>query len=242
MHIYDSLIIGSGYYSAGYAISRKNCVICEEHQVCDTSFYLPMRSFAYAPYTPKTEEGSALLRIFHSLPLFNSGYQNTNCFEFAFCKYITKSPLKILLKCRVVSAKKQPDGIYDVTIQTNEGISHLFARNILNTANTADCKFYTVLFVSENIEGDRSKLLSAFSAATVEPAFYKDRYALHIPVSDQDENSVKVEVYNKWKMLNIGAKILYMAPVFYGDKTDDQYKNPIEAFEAGYFSGKEQTK
>ena len=42
----------------------------------------------------------------------------------------------------------------------------------------------------------------------------------------------------------VNAKILYMAPVFYGaanpDKlSDENYDNPIEAFEAGYFYAKE---
>ena len=90
----------------------------------------------------------------------------------------------------------------------------------------------------------KGKLLLAYSGAQIESAFYPGRYALHISVCDTDENRIKLDVYEKWRTLNVDAKILYMAPVFYGKAShnrlcDDNYENPIEAFEAGYFFAKE---
>ena len=244
MNIYDTLIIGSGYASIGYATACANTVICEEHQICDTQFYLPLRSFRYKHYSPKTEGGAQLLNIFESLALFRDNEQNANGFEFAMCKYIAQKQLDILLKCRIVSIVRQPNLIYDVTVQTNEGLTHLFAREILDMTNKSSEKHFTVLFVCDNIEKVRDKLLSAYSGAQIESAFYEGRYALHILAQDTDENRIKLEVYEKWRSLGIDAKILYMAPVFYGSASadklcDSDYENPIEAFEAGYFYAKE---
>ena len=242
MKVYDTLIIGSGYFSAGYALSRGSSLICEEHQICDVGFYLPMRCFSYKRYEPKTEEGRALFGVFNEMSLFGEREQNLNGFEFAFAKYIANSPLDILLKCRVISAERREDGIYDVTIHTNEGLSHVFARNLLDTVNRSGNKKYTVLFVG-SCDSARAVEL-AFPESTVEPAFYEGRYALHIPSDGQDENGIKVDVYKKWTKLALDAKLLYMAPVFYSDcaasrSSDEYYANPIEAFEAGYSFAKE---
>lgn len=247
MNVYDTLIIGSGYSSIGYAAACPSTVICEEHQICDTHFYLPLRSFCYKHYSPKTEEGALLLNIFESLALFRDNEQNANGFEFAMCKYVVQKQLDILLKCRIISIVRQPNLIYDVTVQTNEGLTHLFAENILNTTNRSNKKRFTVLFVCDDIEKVRDKLLSAYSVAQIESAFYEGRYALHFFAQDTDENRIKLEIYEKWRALDIDAKILYMAPVFYGEANadklcDDNYENPIEAFEAGYFYAKENNK
>ena len=240
MHVYETLIIGCGYYSAGYAAAKGNCIICEEHQVCDTGFNLPLRSFTYTPYIPKTEEGNKLFNYFESLALFKDEKQNTHAFEIAFCKYIIRSDINILLKCRIIKVTKREDGILDITIQTNEGLNHLYAKKILNTVNTSSDKMYTVLFVSNDIEKEKLKLLKAFDNSSIDHAFYDGRYALHIPVADStDENLIKRDVYEKWTSLDTDAKILYMAPTFYekdssNENCDLKYKNPIEAFEAGY--------
>ena len=247
MKLYNTLIIGSGYSSIGYAMASPETVICEEHQICDTSFYLPLRTFRYNDYSPKTEEGSQLLALFNSLSIFGKTEQNANGFELAMCKYISQKQLDVLLKCRIVSIVQQTDLIYDVTIYTNEGLTHLFAKKILDMSNRAEEGYFTVLFVCDDIEKVKDKLLSAYSGAQIESAFYAGRYALHIPTDGTDVNRIKLVVYEKWRSLGIYAKILYMAPVFYGtanaDKLcDNNYENPIEAFEAGYFYAKENDK
>ena len=239
MKVYDTLIVGSGYASIGFAAACPNTVICEEHQICDTGFYLPLRSFRYRHYAPKTEEGARLLSKFEELSLFGEAEQNTNGFEFALCQYIAERQTDLLLKCRVIRMDRQPDRVYDVTVQTNEGLSHLFAKRILDTRSRSGETYFTVLFVCRDLDAVKGKLLEAYCGAQIEPAFYPGRYALHMPVRCADENLVKLEVYRTWCALGVDAKILYMAPVFYGAGSgglcDANYENPIEAFEAGYF-------
>lgn len=245
MKIYNTLIIGCGYASVGYAMADRNTIICEEHQVCDANFYLPLSTFKYTPYTPKTKGGECLNNVFKDLSLFSGDMQNTNAFECAFCKYLVENNIDILLKCRVIKTDKMPDGIFDVTIQTNEGLSHIFARKILNSTGIYEQKFLTVLFKTHDIDSAKRSLLSAFENSKIEEAFYKDRYAIHIKIEDADENTAKYLIYKKWCKLDTDSKIVYIAPVFSGaeDKNnklcDTNYKNPVEAFEAGYLFGEE---
>ena len=242
--IYDTLIEGCGYFSAGYASACSDSVICEEHQICDTGFYLPLRSFAYHAYEPSTEIGKELLELYSELGVFKENEQNLNRFESAFCKFILKKQIKVYLKCKIVSKKQLTDGTWDVTVLSNEGLTHIYAKRIISTKADTDKRRYTVLFVSDDIERDRAKILSAFDNSEIEPAFYGGRYALHISTDSDDANEVKLRVYDKWCGLDINAKILYMAPTLYADecitpRCDDNYRSPIEAFEAGYLSATE---
>jgi hypothetical protein len=240
MEIYDTLIIGSGYTSAGYSASHPKTIICEEREALDTSFYLPLSGFRYYPYAPKSNEGKRLFEVFCSLSLFDGYVQNTNGFESAFCTYLTERELPVLLKCRVVSKKMLDGGIIDATVQTNEGLTHLFTKKIIDARCKVGDKTLTVLFVADDIEGARREILREFEGATVEPAFYDGRCALRIPIFDMDENTVKPFIYKKWQTLTSGAKILFIAPAFslLGDgnpMADESYNNPIVAFEAGFF-------
>lgn len=246
MNIYNTLIIGCGYAAVGYAQANKNTIICDEHQVCDTNFYLPLNTFSYTFYAPETAEGKKLQKAFDDLSIFCGEFQNTNGFECAFCNYLVENPANILLKCRVIKAEKNND-VYDVTIQTNEGLSHLYTRKIIDCTNAPREKIITVLFTSFNIEETKKALLSVFDGAVIEKAFYENRYAIHINVGNNDENTAKLYIYNKWCELNTDSKIIYIAPVFLREENPDNilcdanYQNAVEAFEKGYNYGKEET-
>ena len=123
----------------------------------------------------------------------------------------------------------------------------MFAKKILDTTTDSIKQRFSILLVCNDIEKETSKLLSAFEGAQIEPAFYPDRYALHISASNTDENLIKLEIYERWKALDTDAKILFMAPIFYkeADKSklsDFNYENPIQAFEGGFYYAKETNK
>ncbi len=246
MKVYNALIVGCGYASLGYAAAIENTLICEEQQICDTGFYFPLRSFKYIPYKAKTEAGAALEAIFEELSLFSSREQNTNGFECAISKYIIEAKEEVLLKSRVIDIKEQNGRIFDVTLSTNEGLIHRFAKKVLWAKNISDKKRVTVLFTTKNIEKDSILLSDAFCGAEIEPAFYQDRFAIHINCEGLDENTVKVLIYEKWKSVKADAKIIYISPIIYGDGASENplcdlnYDNPIKAFDAGYFYAKEE--
>jgi len=250
MHIYDNLMIGSGYSSLGYALANQNSIICEQYEACDTHFYLPMKHFSYSEYIPETEYGKKLFEMFSAHGLFSDAMQNVNCFESVFCSFISDSDAEILIKCRVVEVKTTQDGIHEVTVITNSGLESIYAKNVIDTRSTsAKERFLTVLYVSENPDEDRKKLEKEFDGAYIENAFYRGRYSLYIPCGEcENINAMRLDICTKWKQAFVEAKILYMASVsgvhnanIVKDEmpNDDWFSNPIEAFEAGYFYAKE---
>lgn len=254
MHIYDTLIIGSGYASAGYALARENCMICEQNEICDTHFYLPMKQFGYSDYMPMTEQGRELKQIFSDLGLFGEKLQNVNGFESGFCTFLSQKEIDIRLKCRVVDSKCCADGVNRVTLISNSGLETVYAKKILDTCNEAlfKRKCLTILVSTEDINNLEAVFQDVFPGSYWEKAFYEGRYALYIPVEEtEDVNLLKLMIYQKWKMYGINAKILYIAPVIgmhMGEGVnengstdslpcDDMFGNPIEAFEAGFNYG-----
>lgn len=235
MHIYDTLIIGCSYMSAGYAVTRKNCIICEKTELCDTHFGAVLCGFEASVCNPCTEEGKKLLQIYSYMKLFKDGMQNLNAFECAFCKYIIDSGLDVLLKCRVVDVSFN-NGIYEVTVIANSGLDKLYAKHIRDFSN--DGKDYiTVQFVSSDIERDIPLLQKEFGNAKFEKAFYDNRYALYVPAGGLDINMLKLDIYNKWHACGTTAKILHIPSAMFsnnGEKLcDEKFDGFIEAFEAG---------
>ena len=242
MHVYDTAVIGCGYFAVGYAKARGNAIILEAEQTCDTHFYLPLRTFRVPPYEPTTAEGRRLAEVFLEAGIYRGDEQNTNALECAFCRYLSKDAPSILLKCRAVEIVEE-DGIFRLTISTNEGLSTLRARRILSTESCGEDKTYTLLYTAKDPKATEAALLAAFPGATVEPAFYPDRYALHIDGRGHDENSVKRAVCERLSACGIALTVIYMAPVFaYRGESplcDDAYSHPIEALEAGIRYAKE---
>lgn len=242
-HIYDAAVIGCGYVSVGAAGAIGNAVILEEESTCDTHVYLPLSSFRHHPYTPTTAEGRRLAAIFERLGLFRDGMQNTNAMEIALCSYLATGGPRVLLKCRVVDTERDGE-VYRLAVQTNEGITHLYARSVIHTERRGGTPRFTVLLEIGDIGAVRAPLLAAFPGATLEPAFYPGRYALHIPAAGYDENGVKCYAYETLRAKGLALRILTMAPTFSYEDTenplsDDFYRSPIEALEAGIAYAKE---
>ena len=242
MEHFDTVLLGSGYSSIGYATGSESTLIVEEQEIADTHFYLPLRSYRYTPYTPKTKEGAALDGVFRSLGLFCGDMQNVNGFEPALCRYLLEHPVPMLLKSRVVKTEPSGEG-HILTLSTNEGLLRVSCNRIYDTRGEG-AKSLTVLLTAES----RANAISAAEATgwELEDAFHPNWYALHIPDPGLDENRVKLMVHEALSALH-GIRILAIAPI-YARKSrnvllaDDSYDNPIAAFEAGYLLGKESAK
>lgn len=243
MKIYDTLLLGAGYGAVGYAEARGNCLIIEEGQVADTQFYLPMRGFVAGEMSPKTAAGERLYSCIAGMGLIRSDALCVNGLECAFARYILDNKVEMLLKCRMVRCELCGD-VYDVTLQTNAGLSHVRACRILDTRPRGGEKQLTVL-VNLRCEPDEAipALLSAFPGATLAPAFYPGRYAMTIPAEGYDENTVKQMVWERFPRIT-GMQILYIAPAVIAAGCENRfsdavYPDPVAAYEAGasFFGG-----
>ena len=83
-----TLIIGSGYSSAGFALTENNCLIAEETEMCDTHFYLPLQCYGHKDFAPSEKKKKKKNDTFQKFGLFKNGMQNVNAFECAFCSFL----------------------------------------------------------------------------------------------------------------------------------------------------------
>lgn len=241
MKEYDTLLIGAGYSSFGYAAARGGCLVVEEQEIADTHFYLPLRSYLHSPYTPVTEEGKALAAAFDRFSLFRDGRQNVNGFEVALCRYLTEHPLPLLLKTRMVRQRREGDRTV-VTLIGNGGLTEVACRRVIDTRAGHTHRRLTVLLSAE---------ASAASAAAtavgweMTEAFYPGQYALFAPFAEEI-NMTKLAAAEALRGIP-GIRILAMAQAAAAADgegkplSDDDHENPIAAFEAGYRLGKEGT-
>ena len=238
MKEFDTLIIGCGYASVGYALAKGNCLIVEEGETADTYFYLPLKDYIAKDYTPVCQEAKQLKCIFEQMNIYGDGMINLNKLECAFCEFISQTNVKIYFRTNVVEIKKQKDG-YVATLLTVNGLTDVKAKKILDARATEQGDTtITLLFASEQPEQDKLLLEKAFLGAKVQQAFFKDRYALTIPTT-KNYSKTLVEVLDKWKQVNPTAKIIYFAPKLYVenqgvcDLYDGRYTCPEQALESG---------
>ena len=238
MKEYDTLLIGAGYSSFGYAAARGRCLVVEEQEIADTHFYLPLRSFCHTPYTPSTAEGRRLEEHFRALGLFRDGRQNVNGFEVALCRYLTENPLSLLLKTRVVRQCREGERTV-VALIGNGGLSEVACRRVIDTHAGKGERLTVLLTASSRAEAEGAARQCGFS---VTDAFYPGQYALFAPFTGEI-NETKLAVAEALRGCP-GIRILAMAqaPAAAGEGallSDDDHENPIAAFEAGYLLGKE---
>lgn len=256
MRVFDTLIIGSGYSSVGYALANDNCLICEENEICDTHFYLPMMQYEYSEYLPRTEAGKELKVLYGQLGLWGEGMQNVNGFECGLCSFLERKDIKLLLKCRVIEICNAEENLKKITLITNSGLETVYAGKIVDTRSRGgyEGKYLTILFHTTDLQDAERRMLQAFPGAIIEKAFYNGRYALHVPSDGyEDVNQLKLSIRDTWKGQILNAKIMCMSavPGVYRKldgvcidresviPCDDEFCNSVEAFEAGYLCGKE---
>ena len=239
MKEYDTLLIGAGYSSFGYAAAREGCLVVEEQEIADTHFYLPLRSFLHTPYTPKTAEGRRLAKHFDALSLFAGGRQNANGFEVALCRYLAERPLSLLLKTRVVRTRREGDRTV-VTLIGNGGLSEVSCRRVIDTRAGSGERLTVLIKADTPAEAKAAAEKGGFAMSE---AFYPGQYALFAPVKG-DLNVAKLRVAEALRGA-AGVRVLAMAqaPSARSERrplSDDDFENPIAAFEAGYRLGEEE--
>ena len=237
--LYDTLLIGSGYASLGYALARGNTLICEASELCDNDFCLPIRGYGEIRGECESALGKELLDYYAELGLICDGVPNTVALECGFCGFAMKHGADVRLKCRVIGWEQGEDGVITAGLISGGGIEHVRARRVIDMRTTSGMRYLTLLFTADTGE-DVAAIASAFPEASVESAFYEGRYALYVPIGDEDYISAKARIYERWSSSEGRAKLLYTAPVVCirseGGREapcDGDYTDFISAFEAG---------
>ena len=244
MKRFKNLIIGSSFFSIGFALEEKNTLIIEEGEILDTSFYLPLRGFDKYGYIPVTESGKELEQVLTDRGIISGGLQNVSAFEIGLSRFAEMKQVKVYLGCRIAEKKANGEG-YSITLVHNGGLEEIIAENVIDTRKSGDGEArLAVIFDSENGELDKRMIDQVFQGSDPKEAFYRGRYVLYESVTSDNVNLAKCEIYERWKALS-GYRILYIAPTFYTKSndpnplSDEGFDNPIEAFEHGIMTARE---
>ena len=242
MKIYDTLLLGSGYYSVGYAEARGNSLIVEEGQVVDTSFYLPMRGFSAEWIQPTTAGGERLYACIKNMGLIDQRGLCVNGLESALARHCLDIGAPLRLKCRAVRRRTEGE-LTAVTLQSNEGLCEVYAREVVDTRPHGAVWYQNFLVTADSYQEIVAPIRTAFPGAEIDFAFYRGRCVITIPAAGYDENSIKRMIHARFPRVE-GLKLLYIAPAFMagrggciGQPGDAGCYGPVEAYDAGYRAG-----
>ena len=212
MKIYDTVLLGTGFASLGYAIARGSSLIIEERENCDNAFSLPLRGFKKQEYSPKTAVAKSLENTLTDLGIIKNGEMNPPALECGLCEHIVRSGVEVLIRTRVISVTRDGE-LYRLRIINGGGINTVLTRQILDTGATGAPISLTALFMTARPDSDLLTVKSLFPTATVSPAFYPGRYALTLPVTDGDTASLASQIYSAWMSTDHTATLMYVAPI-----------------------------
>ncbi len=240
MKICDTLLVGSGYYATGFAEARGGCLIAEEGQVADTSFYLPMRGLEAGEMHAVTAGGERLLACIRTMGLMGRRGLCVNGLESALARHILDIGAPLLLKCRAVRRRTE-GGLTVVTLATNEGLCEVSARQVIDTRPHPTALFQNILVCGADTPEAEAALLAAFPGARLAPAFYEGRRLLSLPADGHDEGSIKLLIHERFPRV-AGLRLLYIAPAFFAvpegqTMTAAAYPDPVAAYDAGFLAG-----
>jgi len=233
----DTLIIGSGYTSLGYAFSRPDTLIVEERELCDVSFCFAQRGYG-AVDVQESGLASELYGYYRERGLVRDGLLNVGALEMGMCAFMQERGIKALLKCRVISVRALEDGCFEARVISGGGLEHIRARRVLDMRSRGERATLTLLFTADDTAAV-SAVSSAFPEGTVTPAFYEGRYALTLPVCGE-YNEEKRRITDRWRAAEHEARLLYIAPALAvrsessnGVPCDSGFDSPFDAFAAG---------
>ena len=233
-----TLIIGSGYSSVGYAMSHEDTLIVESLELTDPTFGGALRSFEIEDIPQKDMPSYLLYDYLRSLDILEGKAVNASALECGLSGFALERDISVLLKSRVISA--QPSGTRtECRLITNSGIITVLADKVIDMRPSGR-GYQSFLFTAKERES-ADEVSRIFADGRVVPAFYRDRYALILPLrSDNSASLAKERRYSEWGRLSLGAKLLYTAPYPFfeservGIPRDSDFLDPFSALDAGY--------
>ena len=185
--IYETVILGSGYFSLGYASSHDKTLIIEETQLLDPHFFGTLSGFSMSVGDICAKGEKALLESFVDEGVIADGRVAVNELEPALCRFVECQMPDILLGSFCSDIRKTDNG-YEVEICNNEGVSRVLANRVIDTRLPAGNKINLLLAVNaENLP----------KAEGLQPAFYSDQAVVSLEFdSPCDINEAKSRALN----------------------------------------------
>ena len=199
--MYETVILGSGYFSFGYAYTHKNTLIIEETQLADPHFFGELRGFELDCVRPTSKGGAELYDAFLNDGVLKDGRLAVNELESAFCRFIKGFEPEILLGSFCTDIEKTDEG-YDITVCNNEGLSRVSAHRIIDTRQRGGRSINILLALKDG---------KMPNVGQIAPAFYGDRAVWSVEFEDEtDVNKAKSLILDTYGSLlrECGARII----------------------------------
>lgn len=220
--MYDYVVAGSGYVSAGFVKSHSNSVFIDRGELLDKYFCGAFNQGQNWDKEPKGKETKKFHAYLKSLNIIRDDKADIASLETAFCSFLKDSLPDCLLLTEIVDIKKEND-VFTVTVYNNNGFSAINAKHIIVNTPFKDEKFVPVRF-----RADENEVKNIFPSSICENGFYLDEIYAYIPAQSDSIAEEKMRITNDWCAGNVQGKIIYFAPEFkYEGKEKIRYKDGI---------------
>ena len=245
---YNTVILGSGYFSLGYAMSHPDTLIIERSQLLDPNFGGTLSGFSSRA---EDQNGigtpSPLKTHFTENGFLRDGAIHINLSEIAISSFFSNKPLPVLLNTEITSVRHGDNG-FSITFQSVDGITEIEADEVIDTRDGGEKNILNVLC---KYTGEKTVYFPEYAGFTVSnrPAFFPDETVLRFCFSRKtDCNTAKAEVMRYFESF---GKALGVKPIKFAYRTFSDGRNrkitengitkinelslgdPIEAFEYG---------
>ena len=202
--LYNTIVIGSGYYSVAYALNHEKTLIIEETQLLDPNFCARLCSFEMDANQPNSPDAKSLFGAFRGEGLLKAGCIAVNELETAFCRFVQGRELNVLLGTVCLEIREHRDG-FAVDICNNDGISTLYAKTIIDARVPRGDQLNFLVCTPDSAPP---------AVEEIHPAFYPDQFRISAPfpgVADINEAKMLALETHEAALAEVGARIILMA-------------------------------
>lgn len=238
MREFDTVILGSGYFSIGYALNSENVLIVERTQLADPNFGGTLNGFRFEENDTWTAETKSLHSFYQENKIVDGDRFNSSVSESALCAYVKHRKLSFLLGTECIGIEKC-DGGYRILVANNGGNSKIFCKKVIDTRCFSEGDRLNVL-----LRGDKEKLMlkpDKRLKLAVTGAFETCEFILSFCFLERlDVNSAKAAAmrYLEKNMDSDGIEIVQFAYLMHSLGNDGSicaasYTDAFSAFDAG---------
>ena len=225
MKQYQTVVLGSGYFSFGYAATHEDVLIVEATQLADPHCYGTLDGFAWNGKVPDSKGARGLYDALVGDGVVSDGRISVNELESAFCRFLATDMSALLLGTFCTCVNKTEDG-YDLTLCNNEGLSHVFAKNVIDTRVGLGNRLGVLVYLAAGKEPCIPSVDGV--TVTVGPAFYDDHRLITLAFEGEvDENRAKQRSLSviEDSLRASGSKILQMSYCLFGAPVLSPYRD-----------------
>lgn len=212
---YKTVILGSGYFSLGYASTHEDTLIIEDTQLADPHFFGTLDGFDMNIKMPSSKGARGLYDLLFAEGSAKEGRLAVNELEPALCRFIGGKKPNILFGSFCTEIKEL-DGGFELTVCNNEGLVSVFCEKLIDTRIPYGDRFNLLIAVKD---GKEPKIDG------VKPAFYDDQRIVELKLEGNDINSAKsrvLELYSE-SLREAGARIICTSYRMFGAPRLDGY-------------------